>query len=87
MKSQTLKAQKQLSLAKKFKYATTLSQFPPSLGMSDTLQQKTILQAKTLRKKSSNFISLKTFVKYLVTNCWLIQDGGCPFNRFSLLKP
>jgi hypothetical protein len=45
MKSQTLKAQKQLSLAKKFKYATTLTQFPPSLGMSDTLQQKTILQA------------------------------------------
>jgi hypothetical protein len=51
MKSQTLKAQKQLSLAKKFKYATTLTQFPPSLGMSDTLQQKTILQAKTPREK------------------------------------
>jgi hypothetical protein len=87
MKSQTLKAQKQLGLAKKFKYATTLTQFPPSLGMSDTLQQKTILQAKTQRKRSSNFTSLKTFVKFVVTNCWLIRDGGNPFNRFSLLKP
>jgi hypothetical protein len=56
MKSQTLKTQKQLSLAKKFKYATALTQFPPSLGMSDTLQQKTIQQAKNPRRKSFNFM-------------------------------